>query len=156
MVLSRWQRFGYACVNFGPYVSVSEFSRLNDINFSKIDRNNRFAYVEKLCEQLMDSIERHVPILPVSLVAAVLLEAAGNRLSAFEIEANVNQLIDELEARGATVYVSRRSRAQNILTALNTLKLRRMVIESDRLFKTDPESHDLLSYYANSIAHWRL
>ena len=67
----------------------------------------------------------------------------------------VNQLIDELEARGATVYVSRRSRAQNILTALNTLKLRRMVIESDRLFKTDPESHDLLSYYANSIAHWR-
>ena len=155
MVLSRWQRFGYACVNFGTYISAREFSRQYDINFSKIDRDARFVHVERLCKQLMDSIGRNVPILPVSLVAAVLLESAGTRLSAFEVEANVHRLIEDIESRGATVYVSKRSRAQVILRALNTLTLRRMVIESDGLFSADPESHDVLAYYANSIAHWR-
>ncbi len=155
MVLSRWQRFGYACVNFGSYVSAREFSRKYRINFSKIDRDTRFAYVEKLCRQLMESIERQVPILPVALVSTVLLESDDKGLSAFDIEANVHQLIDTIEARGATVYVSKRSRAQTILTALNTLKLRRMVVESDGLFSPDPESRDILSYYANSIEHWR-
>lgn len=155
MILSRWQRFGYACVNFGGYISAREFSREYHINFSKIDRKTRFAYVEKLCRRLMGSIERHVPILPVSLVSAVLLESDENGLSAFDIEADVHQLIETIEARGATVYVSKRSRAQTILTALNTLKLRRMVVESDGLFRPDPDSRDILSYYANSIDHWR-
>jgi glycerol-3-phosphate O-acyltransferase len=155
MILSRWQRFGYACVNFGAYISAREFSQEYHINFSKIDRNTRFVYVEKLCQRLMDSIKHNVPILPVSLVSAVLLDTAENGLSAFGIEANVNQLIETIEARGATVYVSKRSRAQTILTALNTLKLRRMAIESDGLFRADTESYDALSYYANSIEHWR-
>ncbi|UCD91189.1 MAG: 1-acyl-sn-glycerol-3-phosphate acyltransferase [Desulfobacterales bacterium] len=155
MILSRWQRFGYACVNFGDYISAIEFSREYHIDFSKIDKNTRFIYVERLCQRLMDSIKHNVPILPVSLVSAVLLDSAGNGLSAFDIEANVNQLIATIEARGATVYVSKRSRAQTILTALNRLKLRRMVIESDGLYRTDSGSYDVLSYYANSIEHWR-
>ncbi|UCD32419.1 MAG: 1-acyl-sn-glycerol-3-phosphate acyltransferase [Desulfobacterales bacterium] len=155
MILSRWQRFGYACVNFGDYISAIEFSREYHIDFSKIDKNTRFIYVERLCQRLMDSIKHNVPILPVSLVSAVLLDSAGNELSAFDIEANVNQLIATIEARGATVYVSKRSRAQTILTALNRLKLRRMVIESDGLYRTDSGSYDVLSYYANSIEHWR-
>ncbi|OEU67381.1 MAG: hypothetical protein BBJ57_04020 [Desulfobacterales bacterium PC51MH44] len=154
IVRSRWQRFGYACVNFGSYVSAREFCRQNDINFSKIDRKTRFLYVEKLCQQLMVAIEHIIPILPISLVAAVLLEAGQEWLSAFEVEARVHRLIDDLQARGATVFVSRRSRAQIILTALNTLKLRRMVIESDGLFRAGPESLDVLSYYVNAIAHW--
>ena len=155
MVRSRWQRFGYACVNFGSYVSAREFCWQNDINFSKIDRKTRFLYVEKLCKQLMVAIEHIIPILPISLVAAVLLEAGQEWLSAFEVEARVHRLIDDLQARGATVFVSKRSRAQIILTALNTLKLRRMVIESDGLFRAGPESLDVLSYYVNAIAHWR-
>ena len=154
MVLSRWQRFGYACVNFGPNISAGEFCRLNDINFSKTDRDGRFIYIEKLCHQLTESIGHIIPILPVSLVSTVMLNEKKDWLSALEVEAKVHQLIDELHALGTDIYVSRRSRAQNILTALNTLKLRRMVIESDGLYRADPESHDVLAYYANSIAHW--
>ncbi len=155
MVLSRWQRFGYACVNFGSHVSTRKFCQINDINFNNVDRTTRFLYVEKLCKQLMASIGQIVPILPVSLVSAVMLDGKDDWLSAFQVEAKVHQLIDELQEQGATVYVSRRSRAQNILTALNTLKLRRIVIESDGLYKTDHESHDVLTYYANAISHWR-
>jgi hypothetical protein len=91
----------------------------------------------------------------VSLVAMVMLEAVEQPLSAFDVEAHVHGLIDEIEARGATVYVAGRSRAQTILTALNTLRLRRIVIESDGLYRADPQHIDVLSYYANAIVHWR-
>jgi glycerol-3-phosphate O-acyltransferase len=154
MVLSRWQRFGYACVNFGSNISASEFCRQNDINFSKTDRNRRFFYIEKLCQQLTVSIGHIIPVIPVPLVSTVLLNEKKDWLSALEVEAKVHQIIDELQALGANVYVSRRSRAQNILTALNTLKLRGIVIESDGMYRADPESYDVLAYYANSIAHW--
>ncbi len=154
MILSRWQRFGYAGVNFGSYISLGEFCRQRGVDFSTLDRDVRFMHVESLCKQLMLSIEKLIPILPVSLVASVLLEAGEDWLSAFEVEALVNQLVAKLQARDATVFVSQRSRAQNILTALNTLRLRRMVIESDGLFKADPESLDVLAYYANAIEHW--
>ncbi len=146
---------GYAWFNFGPHVSARQFCRQNRVNLSEVDRETRFVYVEKLCKQLMNSIEQVIPILPVSLVSMVMLESVEQPLSAFEVEAHVNGLIDVLEARGATVHVSRRSRAQNILTALNTLRLRRIVIESDGLYRADPKYIDVLTYYANAIVHWR-
>ena len=155
MIRSRWQRYGYACVNFGPNVSARQFCRQNHVNVSEIDRETRFVFVEKLCKQLMNSIEQVIPILPVSLVAMVMLESVEQPLSAFDVEAHVHGLIDELEARGATVYVAGRSRAQTILTALNTLRLRRIVIESDGLYRADSKHIDVLSYYANAIVHWR-
>jgi glycerol-3-phosphate O-acyltransferase len=155
MIRSRWQRYGYACVNFGPYVSARQFCRQNRVNVSEVDRETRFVFVEKLCKQLMNSIEQVIPILPVSLVAMVMLEAVEQPLSAFDVEAHVHGLIDEIEARGATVYVAGRSRAQTILTALNTLRLRRIVIEPDGLYRADPQHIDVLSYYANAIVHWR-
>ena len=43
---------------------------------------------------------------------------------------------------------------QTILDALNMLKLRHIVIESDGIYKVVPEEYDVLSYYANSIVHW--
>ncbi len=154
MILSRWQRFGYAGVNFGSYISVREFCKERNINFSELDRDVRFVHVETLCQQLMESIGRLIPILPVSLTATALLEAGEKRLSAFEVEARVNQLIHKLQTKNATVFISHRSRAQNTLTALNTLRLRRMVIESEGLFQADPASRDVLAYYANAIEHW--
>jgi glycerol-3-phosphate O-acyltransferase len=155
MIRSRWQRYGYACVNFGPHVSARQFCRQNRVNLSEVDRETRFVYVEKLCKQLMNSIEQVIPILPVSLVSMVMLESVEQPLSAFEVEAHVHDLIDVLEARGATVHVSGRSRAQNILTALNTLRLRRIVIESEGLYRADPKHIDVLTYYANAIVYWR-
>lgn len=154
IVLSRWQRFGYACVNFGPHISAREYCGRHGVNLSKIDRDARFTHVEQICGSLMSSISQIIPVLPVSLVATIMLRHSGHRLDAFEVEARVHDLIDNLQKRGAPVYVSRRARAQTILYALNMLKQRRFVIESEGFFQADPGSVDVLSYYANSIAHW--
>jgi predicted glycosyltransferase len=83
------------------------------------------------------------------------MRQSGDRgLSAFEVEAHVNQLIENFQDQGVPVYITSRSRVQTILDALNMLKLRHLVIESDGIYKVIPEEYDVLSYYANSIVHW--
>jgi glycerol-3-phosphate O-acyltransferase len=153
-MLSRWQHFGYACVNFGPVLSMREYCRNHGIDFNQMDPNLRFKEVEKICRQLMASIEKVIPVLPISLVATVFVQHPEEGLSAFDVEGYVNRLIDKIEPLGAPIYVSTRSRVQNIVTALNMLKIRRLVIEQNGLLRTDPQMLDVLHYYANSIVHW--
>jgi len=155
MISSRWLRFGYACVNFGPYISMQQYCRQHGVCFSHLDRKDRFREVEKLSRTLMESIENIIPVLPVPLVAAVFVQDPQTALSAFDVEAHVNHLIDEIQARDAPVFVSTRSRVQNIVSALNMLRIRRLVIESNGMYRADPQMLDVLAYYANSIGHWR-
>ena len=155
MILSRWRRFGYAYVNFGKHVSVRRYCAENSVNFGKLERADRFLNVQKLADQLMGAIRYVIPALPVSLVATVMLESGHQGLGALEVEARVNQLIEELQGRGAHVYVSPRNRIESILSALNMLQLRNLVRESGGTYRAVPEEIDVLTYYANAIAHWR-
>lgn len=154
ILLSRWQRFGYASVNFGQRISVREHCRLNDIDFSKMKRKDRFGEVEKISGHIMASIQNVIPVLPVPLVAAVFVKFPDDLLSAFDVEAHANRIIDEMQAKNAPVFLSTTSRVQTIVTALNMLRIRRLVIETDGSYKADPEMLNILSYYANSIDHY--
>jgi glycerol-3-phosphate O-acyltransferase len=155
MISSRWLRFGYACVNFGPYISMRQYCRQHGVCFSHLDRRDRFRQVENLSRTLMESIECIIPVLPVPLVAAVFVEHPQTALSAFDVEAHVNHLIDEIQAKGAPVFASTRSRVQNIVSALYMLRIRRLVVESNGVYRADPQMLGVLAYYANSIDHWR-
>jgi glycerol-3-phosphate O-acyltransferase len=155
MVLSRWQRFGYACVNFGNPISVRQYSQDKTIDFTKLERSARFLEVESLADRLIEAIKQVLPALPVSLVATVMLESGQKGMQAFEVEAQVNRLIADLQEDGAHVYVSPLKRVESILNALNMLVLRRLVRESHGIYSVIPEEVDVLSYYANAIAHWR-
>lgn len=154
MAFSKWQRFGYACVNFGSPVSAREFCRIHAVNLSKIDRDARFSLIQRLCNQLMDAIRDIVPVLPISLVSSVLLESREIWLSEFDIKARVHRLIQELQAQGAPVHIPTRGLELSITQAFHMLKLRRMVAESDSLFSPAADSLDILSYYANAMEHW--
>ena len=154
MVTSRWRRFGYACVNFGPYLSIRRYCEERSIRFDRLERTERFKQVEKLCQEMMGTIQKLVPVLPVPLVARIFLDHPQKKMSAFDVELYANRLIDEIQSRGAPVYVSSRSRVQLVVTALNMLKIRRIVKEKDGLFQSDPQMHEILTYYANSLAHW--
>ena len=154
ILLSRWQRFGYASVNFGQRISAREYCRLNDIHFSKMKRKDRFGEVGKISGHIMASIQNVIPVLPVPLVAAVFVKFPDDLLSAFDVEAHANRIIDEMQVKNAPVFLSTTSRVQTIVTALNMLRIRRLVIERDGLYKADPEMLNILSYYANSIDHY--
>ncbi|MBA3029755.1 MAG: glycerol-3-phosphate acyltransferase [Desulfobacteraceae bacterium] len=154
MVMSRWQRFGYACVNFGPPISMRKYCQDSKIDFSGMEHNIRFQEVAKLADQLMTAIKKLIPILPISLVSTVINDGDRKGLSAAEVESQTNQLIETLRLQGAPLYFTAGSRVEIIINALNMLALRRLVIETDGRYTPVEQERDMLAYYANSIVHW--
>jgi glycerol-3-phosphate O-acyltransferase len=153
MLRNRWQRFGYACVNFGTPISVREYCRAREINFSRLPQETRHTEIEQLGQHLMARIERLVPVLPVALVAAAILEAPAGQ-SEFDLKARVYRRIEQLQRQGAVVILPPRTRAFSVETALGMLRLRHLIVDSEGHYRPDAKSLDILNYYANSIAAW--
>ena len=154
MSFGKWQRFGYACVNFGRPVSAGRYCRENGFAFSRMDKYERYKKVEDFSRELMRSIEGIVPVLPLSLTALVLLDNRERFLSGEEIVELVRGLREDIEVRGAPVFYPGREYDQAVRVALGMLKLRRLVVERDGLFKADPAEIIVLDYYANSMKYW--
>jgi glycerol-3-phosphate O-acyltransferase len=156
MVLSRWRRYGYACVNFGDPLSIKAYCRERNLNFNMLERPERFQEVQKLSQELMQGIASVVPILPVSLVSTVFLEDMVTEMDILKIEARSNRLIKKLKEKGAPILESSHStRAHAIADAVDFMLLRRMISRNGDRFKVIPEEKTLLAYYANAIGHWR-
>ncbi len=155
VVLSRWRRYGYACVNFGTPISARAYCRNLGVCFHTLPRAERFPQIERLCQHIMSNIADVVPILPVSLVARVFLEAMDEEMNILEIERRINGLQNELSVTGAPVLeVPRRTRARVISEALHIMLLRRMVTEENGVYRAVAEEKPLIAYYANAIGHW--
>jgi len=153
MSKNEWHRFGYACVNFGTPVSMREFVRARDIDFRKLAKEERYARIAELGDHLMASVGKLIPVVPVPLVALVFERSKDKALSELEIKAEVEILIERLEAAGAHIYIPRRDRDYAITAGLRMMLLRHMVEERDGLYAAVPAEVALLRYYANSIAH---
>jgi glycerol-3-phosphate O-acyltransferase len=152
MVLQRWHRFGYACVNFGTPVSMRQYLKERGLDFRTLGKEERSAHLERLGETLMHGIGAIIPVLPVPLVSTVFLQA-GEALSELEVKVRAFRLMTDLQAAGAQVYIPRRDQDYAIVAGLRTLIQRRFIEEKDGLFAARPEERLALAYYANSIEH---
>jgi len=94
-----------------------------------------------------------VPVVPVPLIATVFVANPDRPLSALELKAEVERLLERLERGGARVYVPRRDFDYAINVGLRMLLLRHLVDENEGLFTVRPAELPVLRYYANSIAH---
>jgi glycerol-3-phosphate O-acyltransferase len=153
MVRSRFERFGYACVSYGTPISARDYCRRHELNFARLDQEQRFIEVQRLAGILMERLALLVPVLPVSLVAEAVL-AAPDGQSEFDLQARVLRRIETLQAQGAVVMVPSRTRAHTIEQALHMLKLRRLVLAADGVCHADPGSLEVLRYYANTLGAW--
>jgi glycerol-3-phosphate O-acyltransferase len=149
MLRSEWYRFGYACVNFGTPISM----RARGVDYHALSGEARRAAVAELGAELMRAVGRVVPVLPVPLIAAVFVAAPERALSELELKAEVGRLLARLQAAGAHVYIPRGDLDYAVTVGLRTLRLRRLVEETDGIFRARPEEAPLLAYYANSILH---
>ena len=153
MLRSQWHRFGYACVNFGAPVSMRAYCREHDLDFHKLPPEERKREMAALGKHLMDSVGRIVPVLPVPLIATVFVRHGDKAISEMELKGEVVRLVDQLQARGAHVYVPRKDFDYAVNVGLRMLRLRRLVGEREGLYYAQSEELPLLRYYANSIAH---
>ena len=150
---SRWHRFGYACVNFGSPVSLRAYLRRRDVDFRGLSGQERSRHLEELARELMAQVARVVPAVPVSLVATVFVREPQRSWSELELKAEVLRLIEQLEGRGAHVYVPRGDQDYAITVGLRMLTLRHLVDDDGGVYRMRPGEQPLLEYYANSIAH---
>jgi len=153
MARSRWHRFGYACVSFGTPVSMRAWCGEREVDFRAMDKDARFAAVETLGGELMHAVGQVIPVVPVPLVATIFARDPALALGELEVKARVHELLAELEAAGAHVYVPRRDLDYAVTVGLRTLTQRHLVTEREGLFTTNPRELRVLAYYANSIAH---
>ena len=152
MVRSRWQRFGYAAVNFGRPVSVRAHCHERGIDFRRLPVEKRNAEIEHIARQLMDSIARLVPALPIPIAASTLLQAGSSGVSEFDWKAAFYKQADELRDRGRSVVVPPHTREHTFETAIRTLQLRHLVVKDGDNYRPAPGSEQVLVYYVNSLA----
>ncbi len=99
----------------------------------------------------MQRIRKVVPVLPVPLVAAILLEQDG--LSRAEVTARFKALVEDMEARGAHIHMPRDNLDYAVEVGLRLLLLRKLIGETAGKFTVNPPDRPVLGFYANSIAH---
>ena len=148
----RWHRFGYACVSFGAPISLSHYLSRVGVDLRTLSEDARAEEIEKLGEQLMQAVGEVIPVLPVSLVATVLLEAT-RPLTLFEVKGEVFRMMSELEGKGAYVHVPRADRDYAIDVGLRMLALRHLIVVANERYQINPKEKLLLQYYANAIGH---
>lgn len=153
MLRGEWYRFGYAVSNFGTPVSMRKYIKDHDINFQKLNKDERIEKVKLLASELMAAISNIMPVVPVSLIAFVFAEKPQKTFSTPEVKARVKTLLDRLEKHGANVYLPRKDMDYTIKVGLRMLTLRHIVIEENGLFRASEENEKILRFYANSIAH---
>lgn len=152
MLIGRWHRFGYACVNFGTPISMRRLCARRGLCPAALDQEDRIAAVSSLADDLMEEVARVIPVVPVSIVATVIRDAT-RPVTELELKAAAQELIARLEAAGVRLYIPRQSREYAIEVGLRMLTLRHLVVERDGLLAAAPGEDALLAYYGSSIEH---
>jgi glycerol-3-phosphate O-acyltransferase len=90
-------------------------------------------------------------VLPVPLAAATLLEAGSSGLELDAWRAAFYRELDALRKRGACVVPASDTRDVAFRAAVQMLRLRHLIVETDGRSGIAPGAEPLLAYYANSI-----
>ena len=153
MIGRRWYRFGYACANFGSPLSLRDWLDRRGTDLRRLPKDARFGEVEALAQELMRRVAAAMPVLPVSLIAALFVRHPGRRFSELELKAAAHGLMRRLEQDGAHVYIPRADQDYAIAVGLRMLTLRRLVEAADGLYAAREPELPVLRYYANAIDH---
>jgi glycerol-3-phosphate O-acyltransferase len=152
---NRWLRFGYASVNFGEPLSAKKYCQENNIDFSILQTEQRFAEVEKLANIIMGDITAVVPVTPVALVCEALVKNRHEWKSELELKSFCSQRIDQMETTGAPVDISHSALEGVLSSAFDALLGRGLVEEKDNLYRMKESEAEIVNYYANSIVQWQ-
>ena len=82
-------------------------------------------------------------------------DSAGEEwLDSFEVKRRVHDLIRQLQTNGAPIRNTEIPKERTIQRAVDMLRYRHMVEEDGARYRLNPETRELIEFYAHSIAHW--
>jgi glycerol-3-phosphate O-acyltransferase len=152
LLTRRWKRYGRAAVVVGNPVSLEHWFVANPDLF-QLSRPERLAKVQQLCDEIMERIGRLVPVTPVPLVCAAVQSLDREFIPRDLLLERMADLRDTLVELNSRVVRTDRSIEETLEVALRMLRMRRVLHEEPGGFTVSPRNRELVSYYANSIAH---
>jgi glycerol-3-phosphate O-acyltransferase len=102
-----------------------------------------------MAEVIMRRVRAAMPVLPVPLVAAVLLDGGETTTSALVERAKA--ILATMRAKGRSPHLPSGTVEAAVAAGLSTLTVRRIVAEVDGVHVSRPDDINLLHYYAASL-----
>jgi glycerol-3-phosphate O-acyltransferase len=137
-ITRQFRGFGTASVSFGEPLELSKFHAKGGSDLT-----------EEIAHALMQRIADVTPVLGVPLVARHILQTEMIKVP--ELETAVAASIKTLKDR--KLPCPRRSTTEVVHDALSRLSGRKLIDESDAGIAVTAIGKDILTFYANSIAH---
>ena len=153
-VLLQRRSFGYACANFGRPVSFREWLEQHELDWPTLGREQRFQWLNRFGEELMDAVRALIPVPPVATLCWVLQHAPQQGLDKVELLAAFKAALDRARARNAFIVLPRSSAQYALQHALELTLLRGMIRhQAGGKYWINSDKQALVAYYAKSIAH---
>jgi glycerol-3-phosphate O-acyltransferase len=118
-----------------------------------LPKAERRARVQALCDAVMSRIGELIPVTPVPLACAAIQSLDRDFLPRGALLDRMTDLRDVLLELNGRVIRHDRSIDETFERAWRMLRMRRVLAETGDGFAVLPRGRELISYYANSIAH---
>ncbi len=152
LALRRWRRYGRAAVTVGRAIPLEAWFARNPDLFD-LPKAERRARVQALCDAVMSRIGELIPVTPVPLACAAIQSLDRDFLPRGALLDRMTDLRDVLLELNGRVIRHDRSIDETFERAWRMLRMRRVLAETGDGFAVLPRGRELISYYANSIAH---
>ena len=153
-VLLQRRSFGYACANFGRPVSFRNWLQGHDLDWPRLDREQRYTWLNRFGEELMAGVQELIPVPPVATLCWVLQQAGPQGLDKDGLLEEFKAAIAQAKEHGAFVVVPRSDPQYALQKAIELMLLRGMIrYQDDGVYRIRAGQQALADYYAKSIEH---
>ncbi len=156
LMIGRWQQYGRAAVTIGAPVRVTDWLdslTAQGVDLFALERGQRLQRVQEFSDNLMERIGALLPVSPVPLACAALQTFDSELVMKDALLARMSDLRDVLPALNARPVLEERSIEAVFESAWLMLRMRRVLTRQGDMFVILPKGRELISYYANSVAH---
>ena len=152
----RWKRYGRAAVVIGePYCLADWFAAQELVGPSlfELSRHDRLSRVQELADEVLGRIGQIIPVTPVPLACAAIQSFDRDFIPRAELLARMAEMRDVLVELNGRVLKADQGIEETFDRAHRMLRMRRVLAHSGDGYAVLPHGRQLISYYANSIAH---
>jgi glycerol-3-phosphate O-acyltransferase len=156
IVFRKWKRYGRAAVVIGKPFPLAPWLDAQDADtrgLFEATRTERLARVQSLADSVLERIAAIVPVTPVTLACAALQSFDADFISHENLLSRMEEMRDVLGELNARVIYREGPIEETFDRAWRMLRMRRILVRDETGYAILPGNRQLVSYYANSIAH---
>jgi len=118
-----------------------------------VERPERLARVQTLCDELLDRVGALIPVTAVPLVCAAIQSFNGEFIARDALLERIEEMRSVLRELNGGVLRQDRTAEELFDRAYRMLRMRRVISRTGTGYLVLPRGRPLVSYYANSVAH---